>query len=155
MDLSELNLNDEQTEKINKIISDFEKKIEDLNSEIKKLEPEEKTPEEKALEDRIKALEDREKEIADKERLAQVKEKLTEKGISANLADLFNIGEDMDADIDRIAKELNSFNHEHSFKPTTHGKSSEITKEQFSKMNYSERMNLYNTQPELYAALNR
>ena len=160
MELKELNLSEEQLQKVNKIIqsetdkvrTEYSKKIKDLESKL----PIEPSEEEKAFQERIKALEEREKAIAEKEYMATVQGKLKDKGLNEQLAQYLNVQgvEDLETYIEDIAKVISSQIQE--YKPRGHeGSSTKITKEQFSKMNYMERMNLFENNRALYDALSK
>ena len=160
MELKELNLSEEQLQGLNKIIqsetdkvrTEYSKKIKELESKL----PREMTEEEKAFDERIKALEEREKAIAQKEYMTTVQGKLKDKGLNEQLAQYLNVQgvEDLETYIEDIAKVINSQIQE--YKPRSHeGISTKVTKEQFSKMNYMERMNLFENNRALYDALSK
>lgn len=161
MELTELNLTNEQIEVVNKAIqsetdkvrTEYSKKIKDLEGKL----PKELTDEEKAYQDRLKALEEREKALQQKELTLNLQAKLKNKGLNEQLANYLNLQgvEDLETYIDDVAKVVQSQVVE-TYKPKGHeGKSNKITKNDFKKMNYVERMNLYNTNKELYDALSR
>lgn len=158
--LEELNLTEEQLQVVNKVIqsetdkvrTEYSKKIKDLESKL----PVKMTPEEKALDERIKALEEREKAIAQKEYMTTVQSKLIEKGLNEQLAEYLNVQgvEDLETYIEEVAKVVGSQMQE--YKPRRHeGNSTKITKEQFSKMSYIERINLFETNRQLYDTLSK
>lgn len=158
--LEELNLTEEQLQVVNKVIqsatdkvrTEYSKKIKDLESKL----PVEPTEEEKALQERIKALEEREKAIAQKEYMTTVQSKLKDKGLNEQLAEYLNVQgvKDLETYIEEVAKVVGSQMQE--YKPKAHeGNSTKITKEQFSKMSYIERMNLFETNRQLYDTLSK
>lgn len=159
MELKELNLTEEQLQGVNKVIqsetdkvrTEYSKKIKDLESKL----PKKMTDEEKALDERIKALEEREKAIAEKEYMTTVQGKLKDKGLNEQLAQYLNVQgvEDLETYIEDIAKVIGSQLQE--YKPRGHESNVGVTKEQFSKMNYIERMNLFETNRQLYDALSK
>lgn len=160
MELKELNLTEEQLQGVQKILqsetdkvrTEYSKKIKDLESKL----PKEMTPEEKAFNERVKALEEREKAIAEKEYMSTVQGKLKDKGLNEQLAQYLNVKEveDLETYIEDIAKVIGSQMQE--YKPRGHeGNSTKVTKEQFSKMNYIERMNLFENNRALYDALSK
>ncbi|MDU2122623.1 MAG: hypothetical protein E7E64_08770 [Clostridium celatum] len=159
MELKELNLTEEQLEGVNKIIqsetdkvrTEYSKKIKDLESKL----PKEPSDEEKAFNERVKALEEREKAIAEKEYMSTVQGKLKDKGLNEQLAQYLNVQgvEDLETYIKDIAKVINSQIQE--YKPRGHESNRGVTKEQFSKMSYVERMNLFETNRQLYDALSK
>lgn len=158
--LEELNLSEEQLEGVQKYIQSEGDKIRGKYSkQIKELEsklPKEKTEEELAFEKRVAELETREKELAKKERLTTAKSVLTSKGLDSQLTDYLNFEgvEDLETYVDNIAKVVGK--QAKSYVPKGHEKADgNITKEQFSKMSYSERCNLYDTNPKLYEILSK
>lgn len=163
MELTELGLTPEQLVNVQKAIqsetdkvrTDYSGKLKTANDEIAKLKPVEKTPEELALEERQKVLALKEKEIADKEKSYTIKDKLAAKGLPSDLAKYINVGDDIDATIDEFGTTLNTLLLNGSYKPSKHNKSEGLTKEDFKKMNYMERSNLFETNPELYKKLSK
>ncbi|WP_297713203.1 hypothetical protein [Clostridium sp.] len=159
MELKELNLSEEQLQVVNKIIqsetdklrTEYSKKIKDLESKL----PRQMTEEEKAFDERIKALEKREKAIAEKEYMATVQGKLKDKGLDEQLAKYLNVQgvEDLETYIEDIAKVVGRQVQE--YKPRGHESNVGVTKEQFSKMSYMERMNLFENNRALYDALSK
>ncbi|NLJ96247.1 MAG: DUF4355 domain-containing protein [Clostridiales bacterium] len=161
MNFEELGLTEEQIKAVNKAIqsetdkvrTDYSTKLKTVKDELAKYKPIEKSDVEKALEEKQKELEQKEKELANKELSYTVKEKLSAKGLPSELAKYINVGDDVDATIEELGGTLNNYFLNGTFKPSNHNKSTGITKEQFKKMSYSERVNLLETQPELYKAL--
>ncbi|HII4416772.1 capsid assembly scaffolding protein Gp46 family protein [Clostridium perfringens] len=158
--LEELNLSEEQMEMVSKYLQSEQDKIRGKYSkQIKELEsklPKEKTEEELAFEKRVAELETREKELAKKERLTTAKGILSSKGLDTQLTDYLNFEgvEDLETYVDNIAKVVGK--QAKSYVPKGHEKADgNITKEQFSKMSYSERCNLYDTNPKLYEILSK
>lgn len=161
MNLEELGLTQEQIEAVNKVIQSegdkirtkYSKELNELRNELNKYKPVEKSDVEKALEKKQKELEEKEKELAMKEKTYAVKEKLSAKGLPTELANYINFGDDVDTTIEELGATLNNYFLNGTFKPSNHNKNTGITKEQFKNMSYSERVNLLETQPELYKAL--
>ena len=159
MELKELNLSQEQFEGVQKILqsetdkvrTEYSKKIKELESKL----PKEMTVEEKALQERIKALDEREKAIAQKEYMTTVQGKLKDKGLNEQLSKYLNVEgvEDLETYIEEVAKVIGS--QIEGYKPRGHESSTGVTKEQFSKMSYVERMNLFETNRQLYDALSK
>lgn len=159
--LEELNLTTEQMECVQKYVqaegdkirTKYSKQIKDLESKV----PKEKTEEEKAFEKRVKDLEIKEKEIAKKEMLTNAKGILTNKGLDTQLADFikFEGVEDLETYINNIVEVVDK-QTKNSYVPKGHEKANgNITKEQFSKMSYTERCNLYETNKQLYDILSK
>lgn len=161
MDINELGLTEEQLAAVqkyaqseaDKVRTNYSKQLKDTQDELNKYKPKEKTDEEKSIEARLKALEDREAELNKKERQVQVKGKLEELGLPTGLADYLNFKDD--EDIEKVGGELAKYFLENGNKPTNHAKSQPVTKEQFKKMSYVQRAQLYNENPELYKALSK
>ncbi|ELC8350324.1 hypothetical protein QYB82_001132 [Clostridium perfringens] len=159
--LEELNLSKEQLEGVQKYVqaegdkirTKYSKQIKDLESKV----PKEKTEEELALEKRVKDLETREKELTRKETLTNAKVLLTGKGLDSQLADYLNLEgvKNLETYVDDIAKVVVK-QTKNSYVPKGHEKADgNITKEQFSKMSYVERCNLYETNKQLYDILSK
>lgn len=178
MELTELNLNEEQTNGVqeyvkevlrnegdkiktnySKINDDYDNQIKELNTTIEDLKgklPVEKSETELALEKRLKVVEDREKEAAKTERYNNLTSGLTDKGLSNELAKYLNIEgvEDLEAYIGEVANVIGK--QLKSFKPSnTSHIPTNVTKEQFNKMGYMERIKIYNENKELYSLLSK
>lgn len=161
MDINELGLTEEQLAAVqkyaqseaDKVRTNYSKQLKDVNDELAKYKPKEKTEEEKSIEARLKALEDREAELNKKERQAQIKDKLEELGLPTGLATYLNFKDD--DDIEKVGGELAGYFLENGNKPKNHPKSQPVTKEQFKKMSYIQRAQLYQENPELYKALSK
>lgn len=158
MELTELNLNEEQLTSVQAIIqSETDKVRTKYNKEIKELKeklPVEKTEAEIALEERLKAIEEKEQALAKQEHLNNLSKQLSDKGLNGEIAKYLNIAED--GELDEIFK-LIVGDKSNTYKPSNHVDTANggITKEQFAKMSYSERTNLYNTDRELYDTLSK
>lgn len=161
MNIEDLKLTEEQIAGVQKLIqsaedrvrTDYSQKLKDANAELAKYKPSPKSETEKALEQRIAQLEQREADIAKKERTMTVANALKAKGLPEGLGEYLNIGEDIEADIEKVGAALGNYFLHNSAKPSDHRKSQGTTKEQFRKMSYNERMELFNSNPELYKAL--
>ena len=122
--------------------TDYVKKLKDLESKL----PTQKT--EKEL-----ALEQKEKELLAKEREYKIKDMLEINQLPTGLSKYIS-AEDVDVAGKEIATILNDYLLNNSHKPKKHNNGGDsITKEQFKNMNYSERMKLEQTNPELYKKL--
>ena len=151
MELTELNLTDEQLESVTKYVqSETDKVRTKYAQELAKYKPTEK-----ALEEREKALEERENAIKAKERTTTIMDKLQAKGLPSDLANYINVSEDIDTDIDNIGNALNRYYLSHNYKPESHGNNKGITKEQFKQMSYMDRTKLYKDNPDLYKILSK
>jgi len=163
MELKDLNLSEEQTAMVEKLIqsetdkvrTDYVQKLKTVNDELAQYKPKEKSDAEKALEERISALEQREKELSNKERAISLASKLKEKELPEGLAAYLNVGEDMDKTIDEVGALFGNYFLNDSNKPSNHVNNKGITKTEFKKMSYMERAKLYQENPALYEALNK
>lgn len=161
MELSELNLSEEQLENVKKIIqgaedrvrTDYSKKLKDTTSELAKYKPNEKSDAEKQLEEKMKELELKEKELNNKTKIYEVEGKLSELGLPKELGKFLNIGDNIDESIKEVGTCVNSYFLNNGSKPNTHSKQQGVTKEQFKSMSYGERAKLLQTNPDLYNML--
>ena len=163
MELTEMNLTDEQLANVQKYVqshedrirTDYSKRLKDANDELAKYKPVEKSDAEKALEDRISALEAKEKELASKEKAMTIANKLKEKELPVDLAKFLNVGEDIDATIEELGTVFGNYFLEGSNTPTNHNTNKGITKADFKKMSYIERSKLFQENPQLFEILNK
>ena len=122
--------------------TDYVKKLKDLESKL----PTQKT--EKEL-----ALEQKEQELLAKEREYKIKDMLEINQLPTGLSKYIS-AEDIDVAGQEISTILNEYLLNNSHKPTKHNNNGDsVTKDQFKNMNYSERMKLEQTNPELYKKL--
>ena len=163
MELTEMNLTDEQLANVQKYVqshedrirTDYSKRLKDANDELAKYKPVEKSDAEKALEDRISALEAKEKELANKEKAMTIANKLKEKELPEELAKYLSVGDDVDKVIDEVGALFGNYFLEGSNKPTNHNTNKGITKADFKKMSYIERSKLFQENPQLFEILNK
>ena len=162
MELSEIKgLSEEQIADVQKLLqshedrirTDYSQKLKDANTELMKYKPIEKSDAEKNLEERIANLEAKEKDIAAKEKAMTIASKLKEKGLPTELAQYLNVGDDIDATIEKVGATMGGYFLNNGNKPTDHRTNKGITKSDFAKMSYSERAKLFQENPELYKAL--
>lgn len=138
-----------------KVRTDYSAKLKTATEELAQYKPKEKSASELALEERISALEKREKEIADRERSITVADKLKAKGLPAELSGFLNLGDDVDAGIEKVGTALGNYFLNNGDKPGGHSTNKGVTKEQFQNMSYSERAKLFQENKELYQALSK
>ncbi|MGN2337891.1 hypothetical protein ACTFIN_07155 [Clostridium cagae] len=163
MDFSELNLNEEQLQGVQKIVQSENDKIRtEYSKKIKELEynvPKKKSPEEIALEQRIKEIEEKEKALQKQEQLSNINKALEEKGLNPQLSKFINMEgvKDIETSLDELFNLVVGESKEKIYKPSDHINSinSGITREDFNKMGYKERLDLYNTDKDLYDALSK
>jgi hypothetical protein len=161
MNINELGLTEEQLASVQKYVqsetdkvrTDYSQKLRTANDELNKYKPKEKTQEELDLETRIRNLEQKEAELSAKEKNVRIKSKLEEKGLPVALADYLRL--ENDEDIDKVGGELANYFLNNGVKPTNHAKSQPVTREQFRKMSYAQRAQLYQDNPELYKVLSK
>ncbi|NBI06630.1 hypothetical protein [Senegalia massiliensis] len=127
----------------------YSEKIKPLETELEGLKPSQKS--EKELE-----LEKKEKELLAKENQFKVRDTLEKHNLPKDLGKYINISDELD--IEDVGKELgeiiNNFVLDSSYKPEKKvNKGDAISKEDFKKMNYTQRLELYDSNPDLYKKL--
>lgn len=180
--LEGLNLNEEQTTAINKILeettvkakeglfdedtvnkkvqsetdkirTEYSKTVKSLQDELAKLKPVEKSDAEKQLEIKLKELSDKETSILAKEKSLLIQSALSANGLPGELSKYLN-GEDVEAMTKDVVDIFNNHIVANGFKPSGH-KNTEHTGKNFKDMTYSERESLYTTNPTLYDQLSQ
>ena len=150
--LKELNLNEEQTKKLNdafekfgqseadKVRTDYSAKLKTANDELTKYKPIEKSETEKELEQA-------------KQELANMKFKqtLSDAKIPETLMPFLKT----DSDVSKLTEALKGFSPvtKNSYIPKNNAGSEGITKEQFKKLSIVERQKIYDESPDLYQQL--
>ena len=138
-----------------KVRTEYSKKLKALEDELSQFKPAEKSDAEKKLESKLADLEQKEKEIAEKERKIKVQETLAENELPKELASYISISGD--EDISTITTQIGEILNQHlmnkSYKPQKHKATEGMTKEQFQKLNYSQRVEVYESNPTLYQKL--
>lgn len=163
MELTELNLSEEQLTIVQKYVQSetdkvrtkYSNELKTANEELAKYKPVAKTETEIALEQRLKALEDKEAELNAKERSQKIASRLKAKGLPEELASFITVGEDIESDVDKVGAALGNYFLNANFKPESHASNKGITREQFKRMSYMERTKLYKENPELYKMLSQ
>ncbi|WP_195979951.1 hypothetical protein [Clostridium butyricum] len=162
MELNELNLNEEQMSGVQKIIqskedklrTEYTKQIKDLKAKL----PVEKSETEIELESRLKALEDKEKALKEQEQQAKLNKSLEEKGLNPQLSNYLNMNgvEDLGTYLDELFNIVVGEEKKNTYKPSNHNSTNGgVTKEEFDKMGYKERLDLYNSDRDLYNSLSK
>lgn len=131
------------------------KEIKDLQAKVQELSPVEKTQEQIDLEKRIAKLEESEKEVAAREKRLAFQENLSNKGIDKSLFDYLKDDTDVDAlsnVIDEIVKARMKSN---GYVPTNHSSDDSVSQEEFDKMSYDKRVEIYQKNPTLYEKLTK
>lgn len=141
-----------------KVHTEYGKKLKALEDELVKYKPKNKSEAEIELEKRLKILEDKEKEITKKEKVMNIVNQLREQGLPKEFAKYLSDIEDekLGDEIGNLQKILTDSRIAGSFKPDGHkAKVDSITKEQFNNMGYMERLNLFNSNKDLYEKLSQ
>ena len=131
-----------------------------LEEEIKKRDTSNLTPEQQQIKELQKQLEQMELEKTKAELLEANRNKLKDHGLDTSLAKYINNDDDIVFFKDLISNSVQAGIKEKlgnsNYKPVaSSGDVNSITKEQFNKMNYTEKLKLYNTNKELYDELNK
>lgn len=139
-----------------KVRTEYSKKLKDKDDELNKYKPKEKSEAEIELEKRLKVLEDKEKEVNKKEKLLNISNELDKQGLPKQLAKYLVGVDDVDTEINSLKEVFNNSKIDGSFKPDNHtGTKDSITKDQFMKMGYADRLNLFKSNKELYDRLSK
>ena len=125
-----------------KLRTKYSADIKELNDKITELTPKQKSDAEIDFENRMKALESKEKKIT-------LIEKLNTKHIDSSIVDYLKDDVDIDSFNTAIENLVNSRIEKTGYKPIGHTNSESISKEKWQKMNYSEKQEFYNSNPEL------
>ena len=125
-----------------KLRTNYSKQIKALEDKIKELTPDERTEKELDYEKRMKALEAKEKKM-------NLLESLSAKNIDKSFADYLKEDVDIESFSTVFDNLVNSRIEKTGYKPSGHTNSESISKEKWAKMNYSEKQEFYNSNPEL------
>ena len=133
-----------------KVRTDYSKRVKELEAKIKELTPVEKSEAEIDFENRLASLEAKEKRMA-------LLDSLSANGISKEFADYFKA----DADIEAFSKvyksvidgEVQKKVQKNGYIPEGHKATESLSKDDFKKMNITEREKLYSENLELYKSL--
>lgn len=156
--VSKEDLNKQLQSETDKVRTEYSKKLKDATDELNKYKPKDKSDAEIEMEKRLKILEDKEKEVAQKEKVLNVSNKLKEQGLPEQLAKYLSGVEDdkVETEIGSLKEIFNNAQIQSGFKPDSHkSKEDSITKEQFKKMGYLDRLNLFKSNNELYQKLSK
>lgn len=125
-----------------KLRTEYSKKIKKLEDKVTTLTPKEKSETELALEKRLA-------EVTAKEQRLSMIDTLMSKNIDKGLVDFLK----SDADIDSFEKVISSMVNKRladsGYKPTNHQNNESISKDAWKKMSYSEKQEIFRTNPEL------
>ena len=121
-----------------KLRTSYSAKIKDLESKL----PHEKSDAEKDYESRLAALEAKEKKMA-------LQESLANKKLDNSFAEYLRDDVDVEKFGTAIDNLVNAKLSESGFKPSGHSNNTEISKDKWQKMNYHEKQDFYEKNPEL------
>jgi len=135
-----------------KVRTEYTKKLKKLEERITELEPTDLTPAEIEMKRRLDELEQKQREVEAKEALLNLQSKLAEYELPKSLVTFL----DGNADIEQFAKLIDAVVIERNkglgYQPTPHVNSdTTMTKEKWNKMSYSQRVEVFNTNPDFYA----
>ncbi|GAA6266907.1 hypothetical protein F110043I8_38920 [Ruminococcus sp. f11] len=138
-----------------KIRGHYSKEIKDLKDKIKELTPVEKSQAEIDLENRIAALEESERIVATQKKRLEFQENLTNKGLDKGLVDFLKDDADVDALVSVVEGIVKSRMKSTGYVPTSHDSDDLVSQEEFNKMSYDKRVELYKKNPTLYERLTK
>ena len=128
-----------------------------LEDEIKKRDTSNLTPDQLKIKELEEKMAKYEAEKTESLRLETNRNKLKDNGLNTDLAKYIKTDDDIDffknLINDSVKAEVKNKLGNSSYRPPVDNNLSTITKEQFNKMGYKERLNLYNTNKELYEKL--
>jgi hypothetical protein len=136
-----------------KLRTKYSKDIKELEDKLAKLTPKEKTPAELEFEQRLANLEARDKDIAAKEKLLGVQSALAARKLPAELAKHLKADVDMESFGGVLDSIIEGIKAGDGFVPKKHASDPGITKEDWKNMDYSEKMKIYEENPELAESL--
>ena len=129
-----------------KIRGHYSKEIKDLKDKIKELTH---------LENRIAALEESERIVASQKKRLEFQENLTNKGLDKSLVDFLKEDTDVDALVSVVDGIVKSRMKSTGYVPTSHDSDDLVSQEEFNKMSYDKRVELYKKNPTLYERLTK
>jgi hypothetical protein len=138
-----------------KIRGHYSKEVKDLKDKIKELTPVEKSQAEIDLENRIAALEESERIVASQKKRLEFQENLTNKGLDKSLVDFLKEDTDVDALVSVVDGIVKSRMKSTGYVPTSHDSDDLVSQEEFNKMSYDKRVELYKKNPTLYERLTK
>lgn len=143
---SQEDLNKRVQSETDKVRTEYSKKVKELEKKIKELTPVEKSEKELELEKRLADVEKREHAL-------KLRDSLSAKGIDSELSAYLK----SDVDVDALAAVLDKYASEKirvgGFKPTNHKSGESLKKDDFKKLSYQQREQLYRDNPDLYREL--
>lgn len=131
----------------------YSKTVKDLEKKIAELTPVEKTEAELAMERRVAELERKEQEADAKAKSLTLKAALQAKNLDTDIADYLKTDVDADAFSAAIEKVVAARLAAGGYKPTGHQTNQPVTREEYDKMSYDEKAELYRRDPEMWKRL--
>lgn len=131
----------------------YSKTIKSLEDKIAELTPVEKTDAEKDFEQRLADLERKEKESDERAKALALKATLQSHSLDANIADYLKSDVDAEAFSADIEKIVAARMADSGYKPSGHQTNQPITKAEYDKMSYDEKVELYRRDPETWKRL--
>lgn len=127
----------------------YANKIKPLETELEGLKPQQKS--EKELE-----LEKKEKELLAKENQFSVRDSLEKNNLPSELSKYINATDNVEEVATELSEIFNNYMLNTSYKPQKKANGGDsISKEEFKKMNYTQRSELYDSNKELYERLSK
>ena len=123
----------------------YSKSIKSLEEKVAELTPVAKTDAEIALEKRLADIEQKEKENEAKEKALNLKTSLQSHNIDVAIADYLSPDVDIEAFSADIEKLVTARLVSSGYKPSGHQTNQPISKEDYNKMSYDEKVNLFKT----------
>lgn len=136
-----------------KLRTSYTKTIKELEGKIKELSPVEKTDAELEFECRLSELEKTQKELDAQKAFLELQDTLQSKGIDKSIATYLKEGVDVDELVSVFQNVIKEATKSNAYVPDSHNAGDKITAEEFSKMKYSEKVEVMNKSPELYKRL--
>lgn len=121
----------------------YSKEIKSLEAKVVELTPVEKTEAEIAFEQRLADLERKEKETEDKERMVNLRSSLQSCDIDADFANYLNNDVDVKGFSEAIEKLVTMRLTKGGYKPTGHQTNQPVSRAEYDKMSYDEKVELY------------
>lgn len=136
-----------------KVRTSYTKKIKELEAKVKELSPVEKSESETELENRIAELDKKQAELDAREAALKLNDALNAKGIGNELSAFLR----SDVDVDALANVIDTMVANRvkatGYVPSGHKSAETLTKEDFRKMSYEKKKQLFDENPELYRTL--
>ena len=133
----------------------YSDEIKDLKKQIEELTPKTKSESELEIERRLAELEKSQAEVDAKKKFLDLQNSLKEKGIDERVANYLKDGVDVEEFTNTFNDILSSRAKSKGFMPKDHPSGDNITAEDFRKMPYDKRVELYEKNPTQYEKLSK